>query len=134
MKRIAITGSKGTVASALAKGLDKAKYQLTLLDLPEDDVANIKHLREVLEGHYAVVHCAWKHMNFREDVYEPDDLTMTYNVYQVAAELKIPRVVMASSNHANEHNNRNSDGKLTVLIYHPFQIARMVQLRSLWKH
>ncbi len=114
MKKVAITGAKGRVGSALAKNIDKTKYELTLLDLPEHDVTDLEHLREVLKDHYAVVHCAWKELNFRENKFSSDDPLMTYNVYQAALDLGVSRVVMASSNHANNHDNRNKQGKLTV--------------------
>lgn len=116
MKKVAITGSNGRVGSALANGLKKRKYLLTLLDLPEHDVTNLDALVEVLQNHDAVVHCAWKSVaeNFKNRQIDPDDYVMTFNVYESARRNHIPLVVMASSNHANRHDNRNKSGKLTV--------------------
>ena len=114
MQKVAITGSKGTVGSVLVGNLNPNEYGVTKLDLPEHDVSDIEHLRKVLVGHFAVVHCAWKHLNFRDEGLEADDLMMAYNVYKVSKELGIDRVIMASSNHANQHDNRNAEGKLAV--------------------
>ncbi len=100
MKKIAITGSKGMIGSVLKKGLDN--YKITPLDLPKSDVRDYENLLKVFHGHDSVIHLAWdtKTENFKSGKINPDNALMVYNVYKAAIETKIPRVIMASSVHA----------------------------------
>lgn len=114
MTKIAITGAKGRVGSVLVSGLDKTKFEIVPVDLPEHDVTKIDDLRKVLKGCDAIVHCAWKELRWKEEVFAPEDSLMTFNIYKVAKEQGIKKVIMTSSNHANRYDNANKSGKLTV--------------------
>jgi uronate dehydrogenase len=114
MYKVAVTGSKGTVGSTLVKGLDKTKFEITEIDLPEHDVTNLDDLRSILKCKDAVVHCAWKELRFRNEEFAIEDLLMTFNVYKASKDVGVKKVIMSSSNHANRYDNTNSDGKLTV--------------------
>ena len=117
-KKVVLTGASGTIAGVLLPAL-RARYNLTLLDTRETD----KHGRDVagvqlanlldkdrdayrhhFSGADAVVHCAYTRVqNQGDDAYfssELDNLQLAYNVYQVAWEEGIQRLVAASTNHA----------------------------------
>ncbi len=112
MKKVAITGANGTIGTVLRTGL--ADYEITPLDLPEADIRDYNRLLENFPGHDAVVHLAWdtKIENFRSGKINPDNMLMTYNVYRAAIETKVPRVVMASSVHADDFYNWKGVGLL----------------------
>ncbi|MBI2550152.1 NAD(P)-dependent oxidoreductase [Candidatus Woesearchaeota archaeon] len=101
MKKIAITGAKGTIGTALKRGL--TEYEITPIDLPELDVRDHEKLLDAVSGHSVVIHLAWdaKAENFRNGGLNPDNFLMAHNVYRAALEVKIPRVIMASSVHAD---------------------------------
>jgi len=100
-EKIAITGSNGTIGSVLKEGLKE--YQITSIDLPENDVRDYEKLLEVIPHHSAIVHLAWDTNtdNFKSEKINPENATMFYNVYKAAIEAGIPRVIMASSVHAD---------------------------------
>jgi len=103
-KKIAITGAKGTVGTILQNGLKGlSDYEITPIDLPEKDVRRYEQLLGVLPGHDVVIHLAWNRetVNFKNNKFDPDDALMTINVYKAALETKVPRVIMASSVHAD---------------------------------
>ena len=103
-KRIVITGSKGIIGTILRKHLQK--YEITPIDLPEVDVRDYNKLLEIFPGHDRIIHLAWdKTENFRSGKINPDNLLMTYNVYRAAVETEVPRVIMASSVHADSYSD-----------------------------
>lgn len=112
MKKIIITGAKGTIGTVLRKGLKK--YLITALDLPEFDVRDYQKLLQIFPSHDVVIHLAWdvKIENDLSGKINPDNCLMTYNVYQAAFESKVKRVIMASSVHADEFLGRKRPGLL----------------------
>lgn len=100
-ERIAITGSNGTIGTILREGL--SEYEITSIDLPETDVRNYEKLLQIIPYHSAVVHLAWdtKTDNFKSEKINPENAVMFYNVYKAAIETRVPRVIMASSVHAD---------------------------------
>lgn len=101
MKRIAITGSNGTIGTVLKKGL--IEYSITCLDLPEYDVRDYKKLVKVIKGHDVVIHLCWdtKIDSVISKKINPDNSLMFYNVYRGSLESNIKRVIMAGSIHAD---------------------------------
>lgn len=95
MKRVVITGANGRIGSILKEGL--ISYELTCLDFPDVDVRDYEKLLKIFPGHDAVVHLAWN-----QDKTSLDNRIMILNVYKAAMESKVPRVVMASSVHADK--------------------------------
>ncbi|NND65687.1 MAG: NAD(P)-dependent oxidoreductase [Gammaproteobacteria bacterium] len=108
--KIAITGAKGKVAQALIGQLDATQFQITSLDLPEHDARNYDDLLETTKGHDALIHFAWRDISVEAS--HPDNGVMYENAYRAAVANKISRVIMASSNHARDHNQRESDNKI----------------------
>ena len=112
-KKIAITGAKGVVGKVLTQNLKK-DYQILALDLPEYDVRNLKLLLKVLKGCFGVVHLAWKYDDYKEGKLLPDNFLMTINIYEACFRLKIKRVIMASSLHADSFYDHKGKKLLRV--------------------
>ena len=119
--KIAITGAKGIVGSALIKQLDPQAFTITPLDLPEHDISKLDDLVAATAGHDAIIHLAWSKLrdNFGLNTIDPVNDLMLFNAYQAAVANKIPRVIMASSNHAHRHDMRDSDGRIRASIQPP---------------
>lgn len=56
--RIAILGGKGMLGSDLALACQQHRFTASVLDLPEFDIANEKHLSDALKDVDAVINCA----------------------------------------------------------------------------
>jgi nucleoside-diphosphate-sugar epimerase len=100
--RIAVTGSAGVIGRVLAGGL--TGYDIVGLDLPEHDVRDFPTVLGAVRGTQAIVHLAWdaRIENARSNMSEPDNRVMFANVYRAALQAGVPRVVMASSVHADD--------------------------------
>ena len=128
-RRVVVTGASGTIAGVLLPAL-RERYDLTLLDTRNTnskgnavegvqivDLLNKDRdsYRHYFSGADAVVHCAYYRLqNQGDDVYfssELENLQLTYNVYQVAWEERVRRLVAASTNHAADfYENYALDG------------------------
>lgn len=119
--KIAITGAKGIVGSALLKLLDPQRFTILPLDLPEHDTSELDELIRATVGCDAIVHLAWTTLrdNFGKQTIDPINNLMTLNAYQTAVVNKIPRVIMASSNHAHRHDIRDRDGRVRASMQPP---------------
>ena len=119
--KIAITGAKGTVGRAFISQADPSKFEITQMDLPEHDASDLDHLIEVTKNHDAILHFGWAALrdNYTSGSIDPINSQMIFNVYKAAVTNKIPRVVMASSNHAHNHDLRDTDGKIRASINPP---------------
>ncbi|HUW43459.1 MAG TPA: NAD(P)-dependent oxidoreductase [Bacillota bacterium] len=106
MKKILITGSKGRIGKILISGL-KTHYSLSLADLPEIDVRNYEQVLKAVEGKDAIIHLAWdtKTENYLSKRSNPSNILMAENIYRAALEKGIPRVIFASSVHADDFQN-----------------------------
>jgi nucleoside-diphosphate-sugar epimerase len=110
MKKILITGIKGCIGPVLKKNLSRT-YDITGFDIPENDVSDFKKMKELIVGYDAIIHLAMDpKVGFMDENFNKDDFTMVYNVYQIAKENKIPRVIMFSSIHADDY--MDWDGKI----------------------
>jgi hypothetical protein len=121
-RKVVVTGASGLIASLLLPGL-RARYDLTLLDVRATDrhgnplegvhVCDLTEpdrsaYRGFFAGADAVVHLGFTRA---ADEHDPDqrfaaeyaNVRMAYNVYQVAWEEGVRRVVVASSNHAADY-------------------------------
>ncbi len=116
--KVVLTGASGTIAGVLLPAL-RERYDLTLLDARATDKHGVAvdgvQIADLLDKdrdryrhHFAgadvVVHCAYYRVQDQgDDAYfssELENLQLTYNVYQVAWEEGIRRLVAASTNHA----------------------------------
>jgi len=112
--RVAVTGGRGKVARAIIGGLDPSAFDVTVLDLPEHDAADLDQLVAATRGHDALVHCAWAELGatYAARRVNPVNTQLTFNAYEAAAVNGLRRVVLASSNHAHRHDVRDTDGKV----------------------
>jgi len=121
-RKVLVTGASGHVASLLLPAL-RERYQLILLDVRNTDrdgneVAGLQiadlvgsdrdSYRHYFEGIDAVVHLGHRRTldKTQLDGYfenEMANVRMVYNIYQVAWEEGVRRVVVASSNHAADY-------------------------------
>lgn len=113
MKKILLTGSQGILGTIIRKKI--RNYLFTPLDLPEANIRNYDQLLELSHGHEIIMHFAWDSKNessFTTGI-SFDNPLMAYNVYRVAIEAKIPRVIIASSIHADDYDLRGNDELLS---------------------
>lgn len=124
-RKVVVTGAAGKIAGQVLPAL-KERYDLVLLDVKKtnrqgDEIPDIQitdlvdenrdHYRHYFQGADAVVHFAFVGSPAPEDRNNPDrrfwnefaNVQMAYNVYQTAWEENVPRVVVASSNHAADY-------------------------------
>lgn len=115
--RIAVTGAHGTIGEVVTEGLEP-DHDVTKIDSITEaaessesrkiDVSSppgteeYRRLREELSGQDAVVHLAWntEEENFVSNSYVAENRRMFENIYRIAHQERIPRVIMASSIHA----------------------------------
>ena len=101
--RVLLTGGEGTIGRVLR---DRLPFELTPFDLPACDARDYGQLLAAVQGHDAIVHLAWDVTeNHLHNAVEPDNVVMTDNVYRAAREAGVPRVVMASSVHADAYHD-----------------------------
>lgn len=121
MKRVVVTGAAGKIAGQVLPAL-RERYDLVLLDVRDTDrqgkrldgvhivdltEANRDAYREHFRGADGVVHFGFV-SDGRDDIdryftAELANVRMAYNLFQVAVEEGVRRVVVASSNHAADY-------------------------------
>lgn len=61
--------------------------------------------KQATKKHYAIIHLALtREVGFRNELMNLDDFQMTYNTYKVAVENRIPKIIIASSIHADNYS------------------------------
>ncbi len=132
--KVVLTGASGIIAGVLLPAL-RQRYDLTLLDSRAQDRNGVQvegvqivdllnrdrdSYRHFFSGADAVVHCAYFRIHDQgDDIYfasELENLQLTYNVYQVAWEERVRRLVAASTNHAADfYENYALDGVVPMV-------------------
>src|SRR5438445_2213202 len=109
MKKIVVTGGSGRLGQVVVRELLAHRYQVLSLDkIPPREklcpswIADLRHsgdLFEALKGAYGVVHlAAYQAPNLAPDAETlGNNVTSTYNVLRAAADLRIKKIVLASS-------------------------------------
>lgn len=110
-KKVVITGSEGQIGSILKSGLGK-DFELYLIDKRAKKKKNnyrldiskeYKKLKSVIKSKDAIIHLAWDNFeDFPNDRIVSDNKLMAENVYRAASEVKLRRIIIASSVHAND--------------------------------
>ena len=133
-RKVVVTGASGTIAGVLLPAL-RERYDLTLLDTRSADqrgkevegvqIADLMskdrdRYRRHFAGADAVLHCAYYRIHDQgDDIYfssELANLQLAYNVYQVAWEERVRRLVAASTNHAADfYENYALDGRAPMV-------------------
>ena len=116
-RKVVLTGATGYIAHQILPSL-RERYDLTLFDVKQEDVEgrklesviiadlsdpDLEKYREHFKGVDTVIHLAYKRRRGQplDDFYdEKVNVEMAYNVYRLAYEEGVRRVVIASSNHA----------------------------------
>ncbi|MBT4498902.1 MAG: NAD(P)-dependent oxidoreductase [Gemmatimonadetes bacterium] len=121
-RKILLTGACGTIAGQLLPAF-RERYDLVPCDvrdttrsgekIPNIQIADLRNTDRDAYRHLfgdidAVVHCGFARPEGKEDPTAQFDaelanVQMAYNVYQTAWEENVPRVIMASSNHAADY-------------------------------
>jgi UDP-glucose 4-epimerase len=121
-RKVLVTGASGYIASLLLPAL-RERYDLTLLDVKKTDRngnevegiqivdlvdQNRDQYRHHFQGVDAVVHLGFLDTRDKSNIdqyfgHEMTNVQMAYNVYQVAVETGVRRLVVASSNHAADY-------------------------------
>ena len=131
-KAVVVTGAAGLIAGHLLPYLHD-RYELILLDLKDTN----REGRRVKDVHIvdlfnqdseadrlffrkadAIVHCGHVHAESPEKRFQAElsNVQMAYNVYQMALEEDVRRVVVASSNHAADYyESLILDGKMDLI-------------------
>jgi uronate dehydrogenase len=101
MRRVVITGACGVVGQVLLNGL--RRLSITPVDLPQCDLRVGNALDDVLPGACTVVHLAWNSTeeNYLSGTIDPGNSMMAANVLASCAQHRVPRVILASSVHAD---------------------------------
>ncbi len=101
MRRVLITGSAGVIGTVLTSHLP---YDITGLDLPDDDIADYPRLVEHCRGQDAIIHLAGEFTteNWRSGDINPANFRLDLNVLNAAVEAQVRRVVLASSVHTDD--------------------------------
>ena len=133
-RKVVLTGASGTIAGVLLPAL-RERFDLTLLDARATDKHGVMvegvqivdlmnkdrdSYRQYFAGADAVLHCAYYRVQGEgDDAYfssELENLQLTYNVYQVAWEEGVRRLVAASTNHAADfYENYALDGRAPMV-------------------
>ena len=133
-RKVVVTGACGTIAGVLLPAL-RERYDLILLDtrttnkdgnaIEGAQVVDLLNPDRVSYRHHfsdadALLHCAYYRVSDQgDDAYfssELENLQMTYNVYQVAWEERVRRLVAASTNHAADfYENYALDGEARMV-------------------
>lgn len=113
MKRIAVTGSQGTIGSRLCADLSR-DHTIVRIDLHGGDVVadvrDLDALKTAFVGCDAVIHLAGVvAVDASWDDVHSTNIGGTYNVYEAARQSGVRRVIFASSNHCvGMHEVRNA--------------------------
>jgi nucleoside-diphosphate-sugar epimerase len=98
---VLITGSGGVIGTTLVGGLGMA---LSEFDLPSRDARDYKTVVRAAGSCRAIVHLAWdSRVDYSDgDQLDPANILAAQNVYRAAVQARVPRVIMASSIHADD--------------------------------
>jgi len=121
-KKVVITGSQGSLGRILRKGLEDY-FSILCIDINSNDTSIIKvdiaseyeRLKSSIKNCDVIIHLAW---NSKEDYpnenIKTENKIMSENIYRAAMEVGVPRVIMASSVHANDYSNASKDKKISA--------------------
>jgi uronate dehydrogenase len=97
---VLVTGGEGLIGRVLAAAWTG---RLTSFDLPGESALDRERLTAAARGHDAIVHLAWdkESEDFLNNGFAPENLAMAVNAVEAAVAAGVPRLVLASSVHAD---------------------------------
>lgn len=109
--KVLMTGSGGVIGRILTKNLE---HDITGYDLPDNDILHMPQLLHALPGHDALIHLAWgkKHDDWLAENFDPNNLQGAFNIMEAAQQTGLPRVIIASSVHADDFVNHGKQEPL----------------------
>ncbi|MDQ6985036.1 MAG: SDR family oxidoreductase [Candidatus Dojkabacteria bacterium] len=103
MKKVLVTGSKGTVGKILVPYLESLKYDVTGYDIHNSNIADHEFVLNNIKNYDAIIHLDMDaKVGFSDENYNPDDFTMVYNLLHTATDNHNKRIIMFSSIHADD--------------------------------
>jgi uronate dehydrogenase len=123
-ERVLVTGAAGRIGTVLRGGLPARGWRLRCLDVvpvpdvrPDEeqvvaDVADLAAISDATEDVAAVVHLAGISGESTWEAILHANIQGTYAVLEAARRAGVPRVVLASSNHATGFTPRPAEGRL----------------------
>jgi nucleoside-diphosphate-sugar epimerase len=138
MARVVVTGSAGKIGSVLTE--DAGPHGIVEFDLPEHDMLDLHGFVASCRGADVLVHLAGQFAaeNIATDVIDPANVEMDLNAYRAAIQAGVPRVVVASSVHADQFYFHSGLEPLHPLRPHPVPTgpygARKQMLEALGRH
>jgi nucleoside-diphosphate-sugar epimerase len=138
MATVVVTGSAGTIGSVLTE--DARPHRIVEFDLPEHDMLDLPAFVTSCRGADVLVHLAGQFgtENILTDVIDPANVEMDLNAYRAAVQAGVPRVIVASSVHADEFYVHSGPESLHPLRPHPVPTgpygARKQMLEALGRH
>jgi len=138
MATVVVTGSAGKIGSILTE--DAGPHEVRDFDLPEYDMLDLLVLVERCRGVDVLVHLAGRFTaeNIFTDAIDPANVEMDLNAYRAATRAGVPRVIVASSVHADQFYLHSGPEPLRPLAPHPVPTspygARKQMLEALGRH
>ncbi len=113
MKRIIITGGNGNIGTILKNGL--LNVAITNVDLPDVDMRKSEGLADFFVGHDTIIHLAWnsERENYRTEEIDTQNVQMAFNAFRAAMQTGVPRIIIASSTHADDYRIGQGEGLLS---------------------
>lgn len=103
MKKIGITGITGTIGKVLEAHLSET-YTITAFRRSDINLSDVDEVLQKVKDLDVLIHLAWsREIGFNNELMDIHDLSMIYNMYHAAKTNKIPRIIMASSIHADTY-------------------------------
>lgn len=116
MNRVLITGSNGTIGTALTERLGSS-YDIVPYDLPEHDATNFRQLEQCLKGSNALIHLAFDLRSENSKTGQngnPENLLMGHVALAAAAKAGVEICIMGSSVHAARHTGYDNQSYRTT--------------------
>src|SRR5215831_16264262 len=119
MAKVVVTGIAGTVGSVLAE--EAGPHGIVGFDLPDHDMLDLPALVDECRGADVLVHLAGQFTaeNIFTDVIDPVNVEMDLNAYRAAVAAGLPRVIVASSVHADQFYVHSGPEPLHPMRPHP---------------
>ena len=138
MAMVVVTGSAGKIGSVLTE--DAGPHRIVEFDLPGHDMLDLPSFGASCRGADVLVHLAGQFAseNIFTDVIDPANVEMDLNAYRAAIQAGVPRVIVASSVHADQFYLHSGPELLHPLRPHPVPTgpygARKQMLEALGRH